>query len=48
MVLYPTLAETRFMAYQSIVHGSNGISRALITIRAQFRPRHRVDREALG
>lgn len=25
MILYPTLAETRFMAYQSIVHGSNGI-----------------------
>jgi hypothetical protein len=25
MILYPTLAETRFMAYQSIMHGSNGI-----------------------
>jgi hypothetical protein len=25
MILYPTQAETRFMAYQAIVHGSNGI-----------------------
>jgi len=25
MIVYPTLAETRFMAYQSVVHGMNGI-----------------------
>ncbi len=25
MIQYPTLAETRFMAYQSVVHGANGI-----------------------
>ncbi|MFB3827069.1 MAG: hypothetical protein ACE15B_09875 [Bryobacteraceae bacterium] len=25
MILYPTRAETRFMAYQAIVHGANGL-----------------------